>query len=126
MSGLNVLNEGVHAPVTEHKEADTSLELNTRIKSVIDSGDVVLFMKGNGDAPQCGFSFNSVGILKALGVPFTTFDILSSPEIRTGLKTYSDWHTFPQLYVKGELIGGNDILVEMNKSGELKDLIDNL
>jgi len=126
MSGLNVLNEGVLAPITEYKEADTTLELNDRIKSIIESAPVVLFMKGNGDAPQCGFSFNSVNVLKSHSVPFNTFDILSSPDIRTGVKSYSNWPTFPQLYVKGELIGGNDIIVEMNKSGELKDLLENL
>lgn len=126
MTSLDVLTEGVHTPIREYTEENTSLELNERIKNIIDSGNVVLFMKGNATAAQCGFSYNSVEILKSMNVPFTTFDILSAPEIRSGLKTYSDWHTFPQIYIKGELIGGNDILVEMKKNGELGKMLENL
>jgi monothiol glutaredoxin len=126
MTGLDVLTEGVHTPIREYKEADTSLELNERIKNIINSGNVVLFMKGNASAAQCGFSYSSIEILKSMNVPFTTFDILSSSEIRSGLKEFSGWNTYPQIYINGELIGGNDILVEMKKSGELGKMLESL
>ena len=82
-------------------------------------------MKGNASAPQCGFSANSIAILKQIGVPFKTFNILNDPEVRQGLKEFSNWPTYPQLYVNGKLIGGNDIVTEMYQSGELQEYLKN-
>jgi monothiol glutaredoxin len=92
-----------------------------RIEALIASSPVVVFMKGTKLMPQCGFSNNVVQILHSLGVPFETFDVLSDMEIRQGIKEYSDWPTIPQVYVKGEFIGGSDILIEMYNSGELRE-----
>ena len=92
-----------------------------RIEALITSSPVVVFMKGNKLMPQCGFSNNVVQILTALAVPFETFDVLSDPEIRQGIKEYSDWPTIPQVYVNGEFLGGSDILIEMYNSGELRE-----
>lgn len=92
-----------------------------RIQALIASSPVFVFMKGNKLMPQCGFSNNVVQILHSLGVPFETFDVLSDAEIRQGIKEYSDWPTIPQVYVKGEFIGGSDILIEMYNSGELRE-----
>ncbi len=101
-------------------------ELKDRITALLGSSDVILFMKGNPLAPQCGFSANTVGILNQLGKEFKTFDILRDPEIRQGLKEYSNWPTYPQLYVKGKLVGGNDIITEMFESGDLQEYFQNL
>jgi len=95
---------------------------NTRIDEVVKSNDVVLFMKGTELFPQCGFSARAVAILNHLGVPFETVDVLQDPEIRQGIKAYSDWPTIPQLYVKGEFVGGSDIMMEMYEAGELQQL----
>ena len=92
-----------------------------RIETLIASSPVFVFMKGNKLMPQCGFSNNVVQILHSLGVPFETFDVLSDGEIRQGIKEYSDWPTIPQVYVKGEFMGGSDILIEMYNSGELRE-----
>ncbi|HUI19585.1 MAG TPA: Grx4 family monothiol glutaredoxin [Methylocella sp.] len=94
-----------------------------RIEAVISSGDVVLFMKGIPAAPQCGFSAAAVQILSQLAVPFKTVDVLADMEIREGIKAFSNWPTIPQLYVKGEFIGGCDIMREMFQSGELAALL---
>jgi monothiol glutaredoxin len=94
-----------------------------RIKSLVNSTPVVVFMKGTKLMPQCGFSNNVVQILNALGVPFETVDVLSDPEIRNGIKEYSDWPTIPQVYLNGEFIGGSDILIEMYNSGELRETL---
>lgn len=96
-------------------------KLQQRIESLIGSSPVFVFMKGNKLMPQCGFSNNVVQILQSLAIPFETFDVLSDPEIRQGIKEYSDWPTIPQVYVKGEFIGGSDILIEMYNSGELRE-----
>ena len=93
-----------------------------RIASDIKSNDVVLFMKGSELFPQCGFSARAVSILNHLNVPFETVDVLQDPEIRQGIKAYSDWPTIPQLYVKGEFVGGSDIMMEMYEAGELQQL----
>lgn len=95
-----------------------------RIESLIGSSPVFVFMKGNKLMPQCGFSNNVVQILGALGVPFETFDVLSDPEIRQGIKEFSDWPTIPQVYVRGEFLGGSDILIEMYNSGELREKLE--
>ncbi|XP_020404723.1 monothiol glutaredoxin-S11 [Zea mays] len=97
--------------------------LEDRLKSLVSSAPVMLFMKGTPDAPRCGFSSKVVNALKKEGVSFGSFDILSDEEVRQGLKTYSNWPTFPQLYYKSELIGGCDIVLEMEKSGELKSTL---
>jgi monothiol glutaredoxin len=98
--------------------------INERIEQTLGSHPILLFMKGNPDFPQCGFSAQAAAALNACGAEFATFNIFEDPEIREGLKAYSNWPTYPQLYVKGELIGGCDIIVEMYHSGELKKLLD--
>jgi monothiol glutaredoxin len=98
-------------------------EMKERIEGLIGQGRVVLFMKGNKMFPQCGFSAHVVEILKQSGVEFSTHNILSDPDVRQGLKEYSNWPTFPQLYVDGRLIGGADIVTELNASGELQKLL---
>lgn len=95
-----------------------------RIEGLIASSPVFVFMKGNKLMPQCGFSNNVVQILNSLGVPFETFDVLSDMEIRQGIKEFSDWPTIPQVYVKGEFLGGSDILIEMYNSGELREKLE--
>jgi monothiol glutaredoxin len=100
------------------------MELNDRIKNTIESSRIVLFMKGAPDFPQCGFSAQAVAALRAVGAEFAHVNILADPELREGLKAYSSWPTFPQLYINGELIGGCDIVVEMYHSGELKAAVD--
>lgn len=92
-----------------------------RIEDLVASTPVVVFMKGNKLMPQCGFSNNVVQILNSLAVPFETFDVLSDPEIRQGIKEFSDWPTIPQVYVNGEFMGGSDILIELYNSGELRE-----
>lgn len=94
-----------------------------RIRQQIESDDVVLFMKGTPIFPQCGFSAAVVQVLSNLGVKFQSYNVLEDMELRQGLKEYSNWPTFPQLYVKGELIGGFDIVREMYESGELQELL---
>ncbi|MFM7312787.1 MAG: Grx4 family monothiol glutaredoxin [Cyanobium sp.] len=95
-----------------------------RIESLIAGSPVFVFMKGTQLMPQCGFSNNVVQILNALGVPFASFDVLSDPEIRQGIKEFSDWPTIPQVYVRGEFMGGSDILIEMYNSGELREKLE--
>ena len=99
------------------------MEVNERIEEQLKSHDVLLYMKGTPDFPQCGFSGQTVAALNAVGKPFAYVNIFEDQEIREGLKTYSNWPTFPQLYVKGELIGGSDIVIEMYNSGELQELL---
>ena len=98
-------------------------EANSRIDEIVKSNDVVLFMKGTELFPQCGFSSRAVAILDHLGVPFHTVDVIQDQEIRQGIKEYSDWPTIPQLYVKGEFVGGSDIMMEMYESGELQQVL---
>jgi monothiol glutaredoxin len=95
-----------------------------RIDEIVRSKDVVLFMKGTALFPQCGFSSRAIQILDHLGVGYETVDVLQDPEIRQGIKGYSDWPTIPQLYVKGEFVGGSDIMMEMYEAGELQQLLD--
>ena len=97
-----------------------------RIDELVKGSPVVLFMKGNASFPQCGFSGRAIQILKACGVEtktLTTVNVLEEPEIRAGIKDYSNWPTIPQLYVKGEFIGGSDIMMEMYESGELQTVL---
>lgn len=100
------------------------MSVNERIEEQLESHEVLLYMKGTPDFPQCGFSGQAVAALKAVGRPFAFVNIFEDEEIRQGLKEYSNWPTFPQLYVKGELIGGSDIVLEMYHSGELKELLE--
>ena len=95
-----------------------------RIQTLIQSSPIFVFMKGTKLMPQCGFSNNVVQILNALGMSFETFDVLSDMEIRQGIKDYSEWPTIPKVYVKGEFMGGSDILIEMYNNGELKEKLE--
>jgi monothiol glutaredoxin len=98
-------------------------DVKERLDALVKNNDVVLFMKGSALFPQCGFSSRAVAILDHLGVPYETFDVLQDQEVRNGIKEYSDWPTIPQLYVKGEFVGGSDIMMEMFESGELQQLV---
>ncbi len=98
-------------------------DTNARIGDIVNGNDVVLFMKGTPLFPQCGFSSRAVAILDRLGVEYASVDVLQDAEIRAGIKSFSDWPTIPQLYVKGEFIGGSDIMMEMFEAGELEDLM---
>ncbi len=99
-------------------------DTNARLQSLVDSNAVLLFMKGTPLFPQCGFSNRAVSILNHLGVEFESIDVLQDQEVRQGIKAFSDWPTIPQLYVKGEFIGGSDIMMEMYESGELAQLLE--
>lgn len=105
------------------EESNKNLDLDSRIKNLINASPVFLFMKGTPDMPQCGFSANVVKILNHHGVSFKTFNILSDMDIREGVKEFSKWPTYPQLYVNGKLLGGNDIIMELAENGELEDLL---
>ena len=98
-------------------------DTNARISDIVTANDVVLFMKGSPLFPQCGFSSRAVAILDRLGVEYASVDVLQDAEIRAGIKDFSDWPTIPQLYVKGESIGGSDIMMEMYEAGELGELM---
>ena len=97
--------------------------VHQRIADIVNSNDVVLFMKGTPLFPQCGFSSRAIAILDHLGVGYETVDVLQDQLIRQGIKGFSDWPTIPQLYVKGEFVGGSDIMMEMFESGELQQLV---
>ena len=98
-------------------------DINKEIQNTVTENDVVLYMKGSKDFPQCGFSAAVSNVLSKLGVNYLDVDILRDPEIRQGIKDFSDWPTIPQLYVKGEFIGGCDIIKEMFEAGELQTLL---
>ena len=98
-------------------------DAQTRIATAVNSADVLLFMKGTPLFPQCGFSSRAVAILDHLGIEYATIDVLQDQGIRQGIKEFSDWPTIPQLYVKGEFVGGSDIMMEMFESGELQQLV---
>ncbi|APE43183.1 monothiol glutaredoxin, Grx4 family [Sulfitobacter alexandrii] len=99
-------------------------DAKTQIQDTITSNDVVLFMKGTKEMPQCGFSSRVAGVLNYMGVTYSDVNVLADEEIRQGIKDFSDWPTIPQLYVKGEFVGGCDIITEMTLSGELDTLFD--
>jgi monothiol glutaredoxin len=101
-----------------------STDAQTRIKTLVESNKIMVFMKGNKLMPQCGFSNNVVQILNTLGVPFETVDVLADQDIRQGIKDYSNWPTIPQVYVNGEFLGGSDILLELYQKGELQQLVE--
>ena len=98
-------------------------DANERISQIVNEHDVVLFMKGTPLFPQCGFSSRAVAILEHCGVDFDSVDVLQDMEVRQGIKAYSDWPTIPQLYVKGEFVGGSDIMMEMYEAGELQEML---
>ena len=100
-------------------------DTNQRIADIVNTNDVVLFMKGTPLFPQCGFSSKAIAILDHLGVQYESVDVLQDMEIRQGIKAFSDWPTIPQLYVKGEFVGGSDIMMEMFEAGELQQLVAN-
>ena len=102
----------------------TTPDINTRIKDLIAQNKVLVFMKGSKLMPQCGFSNNVVQILNMLGVTYETIDVLSDPEIRQGIKEYSNWPTIPQVYVNGEFLGGSDILIDLYQRGDLQEKIE--
>src|SRR5579872_2814005 len=99
------------------------MSVQDKIKTQIEENPIILYMKGNAELPMCGFSARAVNLLKSCGAKFTTVNVLEDEEIRQGIKVYSNWPTIPQLYVKGEFVGGSDILAEMYEAGELQDLI---
>lgn len=99
-------------------------EIKDKIDNLLQQNKILVFMKGNKLMPQCGFSNNVVQILNTLGVPFETVDVLSDPEIRQGIKEYSEWPTIPQVYINGEFVGGSDILIELYQKGELQQRVE--
>ena len=99
-------------------------DAKTRIDETVKSTDVVLYMKGSKEMPQCGFSSRIAGVLNFMGIDFSDINVLEDEAIRQGIKDYSDWPTIPQLYVKGEFVGGCDIITEMTLSGEIDQLLD--
>ena len=102
------------------------MDIEQEIKDQISSNPILLYMKGSPDSPQCGFSSRATQLLISCGKPFSFVDILSNPEIRANLPKISNWPTFPQLFVDGDLVGGSDIMVEMDENGELQKLIDTI
>ena len=98
-------------------------DVNSRISDIVSAQDVVLFMKGTPLFPQCGFSSRAIAMLDRLGIEYDTVDVLQDMEIRQGIKAFSDWPTIPQLYVKGEFVGGSDIMMEMYEAGELQQMM---
>lgn len=94
------------------------------IAELVQTNKIVIFMKGSPAMPQCGFSANASAILRTYGKPMAHFDVLSDPEVRQGIKEFSQWPTIPQIYVNGEFLGGSDILMQMHQAGELKEVID--
>ena len=102
------------------------MDIEQEIKEQISTNPILLYMKGSPDSPQCGFSSKATQLLISCGKPFSFVDILSNPEIRANLPKVSNWPTFPQLFIDGDLVGGSDIMVEMDENGELQKLIDTL
>jgi monothiol glutaredoxin len=111
------------APAVQTSSDDPSLPPRERVAGMVRSSEVFVFMKGHPTQPMCGFSANTVAMLDHLGVSYSTFDVLSDESIRSAAKEYAQWPTFPQVWVNGELIGGNDIVAEMFASGELAAML---
>lgn len=99
-------------------------ETKARIDTLVNENKLLVFMKGSKLMPQCGFSNNVVQILNTLGVPYKTIDVLDEPEIRQGIKEYSNWPTIPQIYLDGEFLGGSDIAIELYQNGELQQMVE--
>ncbi|KAA3679770.1 uncharacterized protein DEA37_0014555 [Paragonimus westermani] len=117
------LHKGWNNAVIKPSTTNADTALNTRLSDLIKRSPIMLFMKGSASQPRCGFSRQMLELLNSYNVTFDTFDILLDEEVRQGLKTFSNWPTYPQLYVKGELIGGLDIVKELAASGELADVL---
>jgi len=100
------------------------MDVQERIKTVVEENNVIIFMKGSPEAPQCGFSMRTSEALKACNVEFAYVDVLAEPEVRSNLPQFSNWPTFPQVFVKGEFVGGCDIVMDMFQKGELQKMID--
>lgn len=115
---FNVIGQGQQV-----QETNPTADVKTRIQEMVGASEIFLFMKGNPSMPQCGFSANVVGILNTIGANYKTFDVLSDWDIREGVKQFSSWPTFPQLYVKGTLVGGNDVISELYDNGELEETL---
>lgn len=113
----------ISTPIGGDTDQDAELDMNSRLKKLTTLGDIVLFMKGTPLEPRCGFSRQMVTLLDDIGVEYKYFDILSDEEVRQALKQFANWPTYPQLWVKGELIGGLDICREMIDSGELQEML---
>lgn len=111
------------SPAAATENADSQEELNKRLVGLMQQDKVVLFMKGSPDAPRCGFSRRIVALLKNQNITFTHFDILTDESVRAGLKVLNNWPTFPQLVIKGEFVGGLDVVTEMVDNGELQELV---
>ena len=109
--------------VSNEEVSVEEVSVEEQINQTVGEHEVVLFMKGNANFPQCGFSGRAVQILQSLETEFVTVDVLSNEAVRQGIKSYSNWPTIPQLYVKGEFLGGSDIMTEMYESGELKQAL---
>ena len=103
--------------------ADTEMNVQDKIRKQVEENDIILYMKGTPQFPQCGFSGRSIQLLKTCGAKFATVDVLAEPEIREGIKQFSSWPTVPQLYIKGQFIGGSDIMAELHQKGELQKLV---
>lgn len=99
-------------------------ELQSRIQDLVESNKILVFMKGSKLMPQCGFSNNTVQILNSLGAPYETVDVLQDPDIRQGIKEFSNWPTIPQVYINGEFVGGSDVLIELYQQGELQQMVE--
>jgi monothiol glutaredoxin len=125
MNSFHVNNNPASNPVEELPTLYGTNQVKDRIEKILKDNSIVLFMKGNAQAPMCGFSSNSCMILKKFNATFKTYDILKDADLRNALKEYSNWPTYPQLYVKGQLIGGNDILMELAQNGELTQILAN-
>lgn len=125
MNSFQVNNNSSAKLIEEIPTFYGTTQVSERIEKIINDNPIVLFMKGNAQAPMCGFSSNSCIILKKFNANFKTYDILKDAELRQALKDFSNWPTYPQLFVKGQLIGGNDILTELAQNGELAQIITN-
>src|SRR4051812_41200875 len=110
-------------PKRQSRSKQVTDDVQDRIQGLVDGSDVLLFMKGSPLFPQCGFSSRAIAILNHLGAEFESVDVLQDQGVRQGIKAFSDWPTIPQLYVKGEFVGGSDIMMEMYESGELAELL---
>jgi len=120
----DVLNAAINALYGGGPPLEDPAATQARIQKLVDDNSILLFMKGSKSFPQCGFSDTATKILEQFGCEFETVDVLSDEAIRQGVKEFAQWPTIPQLFVKGEFIGGSDIMLEMYESGELKELID--
>ncbi|PCJ17117.1 MAG: monothiol glutaredoxin, Grx4 family [Candidatus Cloacimonadota bacterium] len=119
MTSLNVNNNDL----VVNKSRANGNTLNEELESMVNDNEILLFMKGNRQFPQCGFSAHVVGLISQYANKFVTVDILADQEIRQGMKEFSNWPTFPQLYVKGKFVGGCDIMTELEEDGEFKEIL---